>query len=279
MKQGFARVGNVVVTAVIAVAATASVASAQDARPVLEMSASGEIEIGPDGSVQDYSLSGTLPSAIAEAVDRRVRKWKFEPVLVDGRAVIARTRLRLGLLAEPRGEDYQFRIHHVAFGDPQQLSSMRPPQYDMGAVRAGIGARVVLALKLDDKGSVVVAHPYQTSLDAKGSERIVAKWRRVFEATSIAAAKRWKFDPGEEISGHKVGGTMLVPVTYVAPTSKRQVADNTWRSYVPGPVVPVPWTSDTPLAADIARMDLKDGEARSISSRFQLKDDVVGTTL
>ena len=70
----------------------AGIASAQHSTaPVIELTARGEIQIAPDGHVSDYELKTKLAPSVAQALDRAVRGWRFEPVLVDGRAVAAKT--------------------------------------------------------------------------------------------------------------------------------------------------------------------------------------------
>jgi len=51
-------------------------ALAVETAPTLEMSADGQIQIGPDGSVTDYRLDSKLPPAVAELVDKDVRRWR-----------------------------------------------------------------------------------------------------------------------------------------------------------------------------------------------------------
>lgn len=69
---------------------------------------------------------------------------------------------------------------------------MRPPRYPTEAAMAGLGARVVLVLKLDRAGKAVQQHVEQTSLSARAAnEKVAEDWRRRFEQVSIAAAKHW----------------------------------------------------------------------------------------
>ena len=79
--------------ALSAMFAVAGVAWAAQNSTVLEMSADGEIRIAPDGHVTDYKLKSTLSPTIAALVDRNVRSWRFEPIVVDGNPVAAKTAL------------------------------------------------------------------------------------------------------------------------------------------------------------------------------------------
>lgn len=246
----------------------------------IEMEVGGKIAVGPDGLVRDYKLTSELPAAVAGLVERNVRSWKFEPILVDGKPVIAETRLRMVLHGTPVGEDrYTLKVENVWFGEPERAHDMKPPRYPTVAARAGLGAKVVLVLKLDADGNVVDVLAEQTSLDKRTrSEQVADKWRRVFEQASVAAAKKWKFTPGETVNGEAVGSLVRVPVTFWVGGSPKDDSGR-WKAYVPGPVNPIPWVTEDSMASQAERDRLRDGDAQPLSSRFKLAEDVVGTTL
>lgn len=242
------------------------------------LQAKGEIEIGPDGSVRDYSLETKLTPAVADRVDRSVRGWRFEPITVDGRPVIARTRMTIGLRAEPVEGGYRLHVADVWFGTGSVYSSdNRVPHYPEAALRERLGAEVLLVVRLDPSGSVIDIHPYQTSLSEKISERRAELWRKVFEKSSIQAVKTWKFDPTEIIDGKPTESSVIVPVHYrISPSAS--LDDGRWSALVPGPIKPAPWvesaTVDAPTIAGLAN-----GEAASLTSRFKLRDEVIGRLL
>ncbi|HEX7768706.1 MAG TPA: hypothetical protein VF422_01620, partial [Dokdonella sp.] len=161
------------------------------------MVADGEVRIDAEGRVSDYGLSSELTPEIAALVDRSVRRWRFEPILQDGRPVIAKTALRIRLLAKRSTDDsdnYTVSIASVEFGAPRRSSAGKPPSYPRLAASARLGAKVLLLLRIDDTGKVVEALPYQTSLGARTrSERDAEAWRELFERAGIAAAKTWKY--------------------------------------------------------------------------------------
>jgi len=260
-------------------------ASARDpAAAVLEMSADGEVQIAVDGKVSDYRLRSTLAPAVADLVDRNVRGWTFEPVVVDGVPVIAKTAVHLDLKAEPTElkDKYKLRIVNVTFGAPRRASNdhMRPPHYPEAAVGAHLGAKVWLYLLLDDTGKVVQAQARQTSLDKQANSELEAeRWRKLFEKSSIAAAKEWHFDLSEAINGKTIGMTAVVPIVYSVRDMPARAPENEWKSYAPGPVHPAPWLSTAGGADNSALSTLQDGQALSLESRFRLKDDVVGKAL
>ncbi|QSX74061.1 hypothetical protein HIV01_012665 [Lysobacter arenosi] len=241
--------------------------------------AEGDIVLNPDGTVRDYTLTSTeLPPSIAVPVDRSVRSWRFVPVLVDGQPVAAKSRWNLRLSLEPVDGNYRMRITKVTFGNPKRVHGLTPPKYPRDAAVAGIGAQVDLALKLDDKGKVIAAHSYQTSLTHRANDKVSGAWRRRFEQAATEAAMQWTFDLTETIGGKTVESITRVPVEFVAPTRNGEGMTR-WQSYVPGPINPLPWPEATGAVVDIDQREPGDDAPRSMSSRFRLVDDVVGKVL
>jgi len=272
------------ILAAMLMASGMTAAKADQPVAIYTMEAVGEVQIAKDGHVSDYRLSSKLPDEVAKLVDKDVRNWTFEPILLDGHAVVAKTSMHLRLKAEPAAGDkrnYLMRIADVRFGEPQRSGAMKPPRYPEEAVRARLGARVLLYLHLDDSGNVVEVQPYQTSLGARTrSEHEAEEWRRAFEKSSIAAAKQWHFDLAETVDGKPIGTTVIVPIEYsVHESGSRNRDDGVWKGYLPGPVHPAPWVHDGQLAQNRDLSGLRDGDSLSLDSRFKLKDDVIGKTL
>lgn len=213
---------------------------------------------------------------IDKALDTRIRSWKFEPITVDGRPVIAKTRMTLILQAAAAEGGYAFRMDRVWFGSPKQRSTTKPPRYPEDALRAGVGAKVMLVLRLDAAGNVVDVHGEQVSLAGRApNEKIAEGWRRKFLAPTVAAAKRWKYEVSETIGGEAVGSTVRVPITF---TVGRTKPTDRWNAFIPGPHHPAPWVAADSLATE--GMDrLRDGDLQALDSRFKLKSDVAGTLL
>lgn len=241
---------------------------------MFEMNVRGGIEIGPEGRITAHSLRGKVSPFVRDLIAKQLQQWQFQPVEIDGRPVIAKTKLRLALSAELQGEDrYRLTIRDVWFGEPERAHRMSPPEYPAEALRAGIGAKVVLVLKLDGEGKVLDAFARQTSLTHSGREKIVQGWRKRFEDVSLRAAKRWRFVPGEQVNGVAVEAYVAVPVVFSMAGS--QVKG--WSAYVPGPINPAPWPEDGARLADTS--GLEDGDMMPLDSRFKLKNDVIGTVL
>jgi hypothetical protein len=260
--------------------AGASRVAAGETLPELEMSTVGEIVIGPDGSVTSHRLEAGLAPVVQALVDKNVKTWTFEPILSGGRAVSARTRMQLALSAVPDSDgNYVLKLENVWFGLPQARNLHRPPSYPNAAIKAGVGARVLVLARLDDEGNVTDVHPYQTSLDRRfGTEGRTERWRKQFERASLAAVKRWKFTPGESIGGQTLESSVLVPLSFRLYGDGSRPSLGDWRAYHPGPITPAPWLNPESLASvDADRLD--EGDVGALDSRFKLTSDVVGKTL
>ena len=263
------------------------VVAKEKAAAVYALHTTGTIEIGPDGHVLRHTLDKGQPAAIENALGRSIQQWRFEPILVDGKPVIAKTRMRLSIEALPTpGEDYQLRVGGVWFGEPERNSQhMTPPRYPEDLARAGIGAKALLVLQLDAQGAVQRVHAEQVSLDQDVRPVSQAeRWRDMFAKVSISAASKWKFDINEALAGQAIGTSIQVPVEFfLGDPVARGNADpgaNQWRSYIPGPRVRAPWLDETAVAVRDEDVDqMKDGDVRSLASHFQLKNEVVGSLL
>lgn len=265
---------NLLLTLLLAV----PLAQAKSPAPEYTMRATGEIEIGPDGAVREFEFDGGLPKAVRGLIESSVPTWRFEPVLVAGRAVVARTHMSLKLSAIPlEDERYRIQLDSAWFGTPQQRGKIKPPKYPADAIQAGVGARVLLSAKLDPQGNVIDVHPYQTSLTKDGNARTVQRYRERFEAASLHAVKQWKYDPSELVDGEASGITVTIPIEFALTSMDRSIG-NRWRRYIPGPITPAPWVDANSVAAQQTD-GLADGAAAALDSRFKLLSDVIGKAL
>lgn len=238
--------------------------------PVLELAAVGMLDVGPDGSVLDYTLENDLDPAVASLVDRTVGGWRFEPVVEDGKPVIAVTRMRLDLEAVPTGESYVLRVADVSLGVPDP-ADMPPPAYPRSALGEDVGAKVTLLIQVDAAGRVQQVHVEQVSMTRRLGKR-GDFLRERFADVSREAALGWTFDAVELIDGERVAARYRVPVTFESGSA------NDWaerETYIAGPYHPAPWADLEPTTDRL----LAGHEARPLDSRVKLRDEVVGSTL
>ena len=181
--------------------------------------AEGSLTIGPDGRVVDVALAspGRLGEGVLEGYEERIRAWRFEPILEDGRPVTAKGQLQLSLVAAHGKGDRgaSFGIRSVRFLDPPgtavyaEGSRWVPPGYPAKALEVGVDAELVLVLKLDAQGRAAFAATEQLALrgvlvgQAK-QPRLAEQFRRSAEK----AVSQWV------ITGHPDGAVVRVPVSF-----------------------------------------------------------------
>ena len=227
----------------------------------------GTIVIAPDGSVRSHLIDRPekLPSAIQEVVDEAIASWKFDPIVIDGKPVLARTTVNLRLVVDPVDHgSYAIRIGGVSFSggdpraDPQPNASANrrySPTYPSGALRAFAGGTVYLLLKLGREGRVLDAAAEQVNLTVWDSPEKMAKLREDFANAALVAVKRWTFIPptvGPSVDEPYWYARM--PVTFDVSPYRRTASEadeyGHWQPYVRGPRELVAWFDLPQLAAD-----------------------------
>ncbi len=239
------------------------------------LSVTGKIHIDPDGSVVDHGLDTDVSTELRKMIDSRVRGWRFEPIIVDGVAVPATTSMSFTIRADPIA-DNRFELHFgkASFGSPEQIASSQRGkgaiQYPRALLGVRAGGRVLLAVRIDNDGNVIEAHPYQTSLDVKPGERQSQKLREALERAALKAVVHWRYRMAESVDGESVAMSAIIPIDFAittpAASRPKQIG---WRALVPGPVNRAPW--QPPLPDDLDLASLADGSAASLDSRFRLR--------
>jgi len=232
--------------------------------------------IDPDGRVADLHLD--IDRSVSEPFAKAIRRWRFRPVEVDGRVVRAKAHFRMVGTGEslPGTDKVQLGIGNVWFLDPPGAGGtagaaqprLPPPRYPGVAATHGYGATVTLLLKLDGSGRVLDAGVASLSLGAweidnvDRAERMAERFARV----AIAAARRWSLE-GSAVAG---SASVMVPVNFLPP----QRALDGWQPMIPVDVTLLPWM----LAAQAEAAALCPS-GQVAASRFQLLDDVAGTSI
>jgi hypothetical protein len=232
--------------------------------PVLVTQVESHIEIGPDGRLVGYEPMTVLKEPLAGRVRAMAQTFRFEPVLVDGRPVIARTGMRLTLAArELDAGRVQIAVDKVTFPqgatrEPTQTDSgitittrtKGAPSYPGSAVALGVSGRVMVAVRLDTDGRVVDAVARQSALYAvKGRPQRLEALAAAFEDSAIRAIRKWRFDVRipDGVTPEASDLTGLVPVEYTVddfPLPRPGV----WRHEIRSVARPLPWLE--PAVAD-----------------------------
>lgn len=219
------------------------------------MVVTGEVQIDAHGRITDIGLDQpeTLPAGIVDFLQGQVKGWTFEPVLVDGEAVPARSRMSLLLVGKRLGDNsVTVGIRNADFpgtdpGDGEAVASvdMKPPRYPRSAVHDRAQGTVYLVLKVGRQGTVEDAVVEQVNLRIVGSERQMENWRRQFADASLGAARRWTFAP--PTGGERAGDpywSLRVPVEFLIDTGPASSRYGKWHAYIPGPRQRAPWSDE-----------------------------------
>ena len=240
--------------------------------PPAELSVDADVRVAADGTVADYRLNGVLDHALADRIEREVRQWHFVPVLREGQVVSAKTRLLITL--QPAPEPSRWVVADVSSGRPVRARrELLMPDFPESALRAHLGARVVLDVKLAPSGKVEAVHVEQTSLDRPINPKLAAQWAEIFGRPSVRAAKGWRFLPPDSVDGQPVGTTFRFSIVF-----PYDIDTMSAHRYYPGPITPAPWLS-AEVAEDLRDQPVPDGEIQPLEERVRLHDDVIGRVL
>jgi hypothetical protein len=248
-------IGSLAVSVALLASASAAQAATSRAEVRKQVEASmlvqGTVDIDQEGRVTTYRLEqiSVLPKAMLDIVDHRIRAWRFEPVLVGGKAVPARAPMQVRLVTRQDGENYRLEVAGASFGDDayekdeivRSRGKLRPPPYPSNAVYAGVGGTVYLVLRIGRDGAVEDGVAEQVNLHAVGFDRQMTAFRDLLAKAALKTSRSWRFDfptRGEDADAPFL--SVRVPVTFIAPGEKDEEVGK-WQAYVPGPRQPVPW--------------------------------------
>lgn len=244
-----------------------------------EMTATGTVTIEPDGRVSEATID--MPRETRRIYLDAIRRWTFEPVIVDGKPARVLARFMLEATARPvEGSTDQMRlgIDNVWFLDPPAAQSggesrsagnnLRPPRYPRRAAEAGYGGAVDVVVKLDASGRVVEAGVARMALAVSSiqRERTAETFARLLAESAVDAAREWAVADPEAIAA----GSAIIPVVFSAP----QRPMDGWQPRIPLDVTPLPWM----VATDGQAVAFTPG-GEAASSRFKLATDVASTTI
>lgn len=239
----------------------AGAAGPREVRKQIESSllVTGEIEIDAQGEVSELLIDKPeeLPRGIAEFVKGQVLRWTFQPVLLDGNPMPARSRMAARVVGKRIDEDsVSIAVKHASFTGPEPGEgesvthiAMKPPSYPMPAARGGAQGTAYLVLKISRDGTVADAIVEQVNLRVVASEAEMTRLRDLFAKASLTAARRWTFKPPTR--GEGVGEefwSVRVPVDYTMDTGKPKTRYGEWQAYIPGPRQTIPWGEESEAA-------------------------------
>jgi hypothetical protein len=219
----------------------------------LGMVVRGKIDIRPDGSVNHYAITDAakIPAAVRGILARQIPQWKFEPVLVDGKAVEAHADATVRIVAKPDGDSYLAGIQGAQFFGGARDGSTRlsvreqTPTLSYPSSARGMSADVYITLKIGRDGKALDAIVRKVDLNASASDAQMATSRTALAESTLATVRQWTFNVptrGKRADLPYWIGTLLVTFNYTG----REVPYGHWRPYLPGPCTEAPWPSPDP---------------------------------
>jgi hypothetical protein len=242
----------------------------------------GSIDVAPDGSVQSYAIdhADKLPPVVVELLDKNVPTWKFEPVCVDGKPVLATAKMSLRIVAR-RSDDHhfsagivgaQFGQDHEVATDSISYKTREQPHYPAMAVENRVSGTVYLLLRVGRQGQVEDAATEQVNLGVYASEVDMERFRSVLATAALKASEQWTFNvptTGKHVTDDY--WVARVPVNFSLSADRKPDLYGQWQSYVPGPRQLVPWIEKGRLMAG-------DADATPAGGIYQLEQGLHLTT-
>jgi hypothetical protein len=227
----------------------------------------GSIVVATDGTVQTAVIdeADKYGQAIADMVRKAALQWRFQPVLRDGKPVVAKASMHVRVVLRKTDDGkYNARIKGATFGDrdPHSTDILQNaegnrrllPGYPGVAARYHVQGTVYLSLRVDRSGHVVEAVAEQVNLGNVGPERIAMRYRKVLAEAALTAARQWTYViPTTGKLAKEDSWTARVPVNFSLGGHSAE-SRPVWQTYVPGPYTPAPWIDkpDTNAADAIA---------------------------
>jgi hypothetical protein len=214
----------------------------------------GVIETNVDGSVGALAIDKPekFPAGILDFVQKQVSAWKFEPVLVDGKPMRARSQMSVRVVARMIDKDnYSIAIRNANFdgeapkeGEALSSRKLTPPRYPQSVAMAGASGTVYVVVKVGKDGRIVDAMAEQVNLRTIGTGSEMSAWRSALTDAALKAARDWTFAP--PVAGERADDefwSARVPVDFKMDDRVR-FAYGKWELYIPGPRQTIPWSDE-----------------------------------
>lgn len=142
------------------------------------------VTISPEGRVKKVKALSGKSEALKDTAEKTVKKWTFQPYLVNGISVTIRTEIALEFdntfdrYREPNG-DVPVRLDENA-ARARVVKSV-PPEYPSDAAVARIQGRVSLRIIIGEDGNVHAVH--------------IIRGHPMLAPAAYNAVRKWKFNP------------------------------------------------------------------------------------
>lgn len=246
------------------VPSAAGAVTASEARRQLEHSllVKGEIETDAQGNVSSVTVEkpDKFPPGLVDFVTQQASRWKFEPVLVEGKPMRARSVMSLLVVAKKLpNKQVSIGIRNASFGRqaPKQGEyvsplDMKPPVYPRGLAAKGVSGTVYVLLKVGRDGSVQDAAVEKVNLRVLAKESVMQSWREALSEAALETLRTWRFSiPTTGQYADDQTWSVWAPVDFglfneegkPVDANGNAVADSygKWKTYVRGPSQPIRW--------------------------------------
>ncbi|MBK8285351.1 MAG: hypothetical protein IPK97_10995 [Ahniella sp.] len=235
---------------------------------ILRANGSGHLVIDPNGAVSELQFDQSFGKEIDPILRDRVQAWRFEPITKEGKPVNAKAHFQLTLQADFGDKSTgELRIVRADFVDPpvegkvESRTVVVPPRYPVEALKARLGAELIVLVKIDETGKVVELSGQNSWLNGrKGSlsaTRQDAAMKAFIEATDKAVSQ-WQFP--ELAAQGKHFAEVPVLFTIGRPT--------VWRQSYPVQFAKEPWTAEI----EAGKLGSVNSDGSSTNAEFRLLD-------
>jgi hypothetical protein len=262
---------------------------------LLTMRVDGSVTIDLQGHVAGYQIDTPVPDTLRGTLDHAVAGWRFQPVVLDGKPAVARTKMRITLAARKLDPDhYQVTVDNVVFpgsasslGIPANSSSagmyaksLLPPRYPAELAQVGASARILIAIRANADGQTVDVAAVQGSLlDTRGTPRLMALAMKEFQRAALIAARHWLVGFSRTIDPTDSDDlTASVLVQFTMPNREID-APGQWLLESRTPLQDIPWEPKAEGNQRVGVSDIAPGELIPTVSDYKLLSDVIGKAL
>ena len=205
----------------------------------------GRVNVSAEGHVTGFVVEGEIGEDQRHDLDQLVRRWQFEEMPSANESTRAYTWLRAKLIeVQDENGDMQLRLAEPRFGARGALRPVKAPRYPEDAIRAGLSAKIVVALLFGADGRVQKTHVVQISLYGRIEDpKLDQRFRGYFAKAAIKAMEKWEVDFSDLVEASSTYAT-LMPVEFNVGRRDGKVY-----AIVPGPISKPAWFPDLPVDA------------------------------
>jgi len=169
---------------------------------------SAAIGIGIDGKLESIEWLNETPALnmVVDAIAPHVRRWEFEPGMINGVPAATRSFLRISILARANDEGVlSLTVQDAATG--MRLDKPVIPRYPAEGIVNEINAVVTTVIDVDADGKASVrSAEYMASMPRK-------RYGKFFLDAVSQAVAAWRIEP-ERVGGHPIAGSLRIPYVF-----------------------------------------------------------------